>query len=291
MVLTIGGAYAYSNGLTLQGKFPKPLIPDLTVTSITADAGNLAVVVKNTGTGKVTAGTPGFTYVYIDDLSTPRWTYSWTTLSDTHFFNAAQSSTLSPDVLTDGTYNIMACVDATFIVTERSETNNCLTTTVTVAPTLPDLVPDLSSSTFSINGEVGVDSTGTVSDFEIADSFITTDFQCGIKNIGLAAASGDNEDWCTFYFSSEELGHAEYVGTLSLPVNDVFTFSSHNSPYSTDGIRNLLQELHDSGTATVSIEHQADFHSTWQIDESDETNNNETQSITVDDSGISWVVR
>ena len=291
-LLIAGGTYAYSDGGSLQGRFdalaPKGK-PDLIVNSISNTADVLTIVVKNSGPGSVTSGTAGQTYVYIDDLTTPNKTYAWTALSDKAFFAAGASSTLEYGSLADGTYEVMVCVDATSLVTERNESNNCLTETVTFEPPMPDLIPDLSATSASMSGRILVDETGTVVDMDIV-----MNAQCGIKNIGTATASGRNYNSCNFMqtssYSIANPGKAELT-TLSLAPNDTAIFTqtyTYNNPYDTKAI-SLLQAIHDTGSYTLTVSHSTDYATTHYIDESDETNNTATETITIDTSGITWV--
>ena len=292
-----GGAYYYSNGSSLQGKFEARIKakPNLGVTSITEVDDVLTIVVNNSGAGSVPIGTVGQTYIYIDDLTVPDKKYSWSTLSDKAFFTAGSSSTLEYGALEDGIYEIMVCVDATSVVNESDETNNCLTETVTFANPLPDLVADLSATSLSISGEVGVDATGAV-----VDADVVIDGQCGIKNIGDVTASGSNYNSCFFnYYSAVDgvgaLGDLRLAGVLSLAAGSAITVTdtwsyTYSEPPSTY-VGEFVQELSDMGFATLSVTHQTDYATTKFIEESDETNNDETESIAVDDSGITWVLR
>ena len=286
-VLVLGGAYAYNNGSSLQGKFePIKLKPDLTVSSISNVGDVLTIIVKNSGPGKVAAGTAGQTYVYIDDLTVPNKTYDWNLLSDKAFFAAGGSSTLEYGSLEDGDYEVMVCVDATSIVTESKESNNCLTETVTFEPPLPDLVPDLSVTSYSVSGEVGIDETGTVVDLDIV-----IDLQCGIENIGTATASGTSYYLCRFLLDpSYTLGHVLVGENLSLAPGSTATYTKTIMSKSISSI-DFLQEIYDTGTYTLTVQHEADYASTYFIEESDETNNSETQTFDLDASGITWVVR
>lgn len=291
VLLLAGGAYVYSGGGALQGKFGVPIVakPDLTVTSISNVADVLTIVVKNSGGGNVTSGTAGQTYVYIDDLTVPNKRYSWSTLSDTAFFTAESSSTLETGSLDDGIYEVMACVDATSIVTERSESNNCLTETVIFGVALPDLIPDLSATSFSISGEVGVDASGNVVDVDVI-----FDTQCGIENTGFVDASGTSYNQCFFLNGSSQVGRPRLAGSLSLAAGSSSTFTkSYDIIDSSSPITSadLFQALYDTGSYTLTVSHETDYATTYFIEESDETNNNETETITIDDSGITWVVR
>ena len=82
----------------------------------------------------------GYTYIYIDDMSKAAMAYEWKNLDDQAFFKEGGVSTLEPTYLDDWTYQVKACVDATSVLTETDETNNCLTKTI---------VPSVSTSTDS----------------------------------------------------------------------------------------------------------------------------------------------
>ena len=139
LILTLIGVSAYSvAGSALQGRFSASGKYDLAVTSITAEDGQLVITVKNSSkalsglTLPSSAISSGYDYVYIDDMTHPLMTYAWKNLEDQAFFETGRTSTLEPSVLEEGTYNIMACVDATSVLTETDETNNCLTQEVNV---------------------------------------------------------------------------------------------------------------------------------------------------------------
>ncbi|RAP31536.1 hypothetical protein DID78_00860 [Candidatus Marinamargulisbacteria bacterium SCGC AG-343-D04] len=103
-------------------------LPDL-VSEISVVSDIITVTMQNTGTVDVDSSTEGHTYIYVNDLSNPRYTYSWTELSDISFLEVGLSSTIeraTVDVLGLGTsYTLKSCVDATEKVVESDESNNC----------------------------------------------------------------------------------------------------------------------------------------------------------------------
>ncbi len=286
-LLIAGGTYAYSDGGLLKGSFPSNLKPDLTISSIANVDDMLTIVMKNSGPGNVAAGKAGQTYVYVDDLTVPTKTYNWTTLSDKAFFAAGASSTLEHGSLAEGLHEVMVCIDATSLVPEVNEGNNCLTETVEFIAPLPDLIPDLSPTSYSISGEVGLDATGTVIDLDIV-----MDLQCGIENIGTGTASGMSYSNCVFLQSpSYSVGAAYLVDTISLAPSTTTTYTK-SYPVTDISFINFLQEIYDTGTYTLTVEHKTDYaRSSFVIEESDETNNTATETINVDASGITWVTR
>lgn len=141
------------DGTLADGVFTKTVsLPDLAIDSVSFDSsGHITVKVTNKGKEKVTAGTSGFTSISID--GTEKWTYNWSTLSDTAFFKIGGTSTIQPETLT-GTHTIKACVDTTSLVTESDETNNCTESSLqSPLSALPDLT--VSSSDISVSSTTG----------------------------------------------------------------------------------------------------------------------------------------
>jgi hypothetical protein len=100
---------------------------DLVVQEISVDSDNkLSIQVGNEGSRNVRSSAAGHTYIYLEDMSDPAWTYAWSTLTDQNFRTAGSSSTLQPQKIND-VYTVQACVDAKEVVSESDETNNCLT--------------------------------------------------------------------------------------------------------------------------------------------------------------------
>jgi subtilase family serine protease len=98
--------------------------------------GKLAVVYGNEGDTDVDSSAAGVTYIWIDDMDDPAWTYSWTTLTNKDFFNVGDSSAIRPQFL-DGEHTVKACVDYFDVVEESDEDDNCLT--VEFVSDMPDL--------------------------------------------------------------------------------------------------------------------------------------------------------
>mgnify|MGYP006416087827 CR=1 FL=1 len=93
------------------------------------DSGYLSVWMGNSGTEDVSSATEGETTVYVDDMDTPAWTYSWSTMADEdlEFLVAGSVGTVLRPEMLDGVHTVMACVDATDVVDESNEDNNCAT--------------------------------------------------------------------------------------------------------------------------------------------------------------------
>lgn len=110
---------------------------DFAITAITLPEGILTVTQANLGDASYNA-LDGHTYIWIDDMRLPKWTYSWATLSNPNrlFLNAFSSSLLQPQSL-KGKHTVKACIDALNVVKELNESNNCMTQVVAVtAPTI-----------------------------------------------------------------------------------------------------------------------------------------------------------
>lgn len=106
---------------------------DFAITNIYLEAnGELNIVQSNLAYAEYNA-LHGHTYIWIDDMNLPKWTYSWATLSNSKrdFLNPGGSSTIQPQLL-QGQHIIKACIDALDAVREINESNNCLTVKVAV---------------------------------------------------------------------------------------------------------------------------------------------------------------
>lgn len=114
--------------------------PDLTVSDIylEEDTSYLTVEVSNVGTEHLESEQEGYTYIYIDDMDNPAWTYSWEHLDDKLFYDYGQISLIQPQVLEDA-HTVKACVDASNDLEESDENNNCMTVSF-AEEGLPDLV-------------------------------------------------------------------------------------------------------------------------------------------------------
>ena len=119
------------------------LLPDLTVQSITRQNNSLTIALTNVGHSDIdptqfaVTGSSGRTAIYIDDMNTARFHYSWATLSNTDFLAVGGLTEIAPMVLTAEAH-VKACVDSTNLVHESNEGNNC--TTIKFPRSLPDLV-------------------------------------------------------------------------------------------------------------------------------------------------------
>lgn len=132
-IVTVAGAYV--GGSALQGKFSiKDSLKkyDLTVVSITEEDDFMAVTIGNLGASSVPSksASSGYTYVYIDDMTNAVWKYKWSDLEDLAFLNSKGTATLEIGWTEDYEHEVKVCVDATSILTETDETNNCLTVNV-----------------------------------------------------------------------------------------------------------------------------------------------------------------
>lgn len=126
--------------------------PDLVIDDISLDdSDTITVKVSNQGNENVTT-TDGKTYIYID--GSLDWTYSWTTLSDQGFLNFGDSATIQPQTLT-GTHTVKACVDATNVVDESNEDNNCSEVTLTAGTDSEDSSDDDVSSDVDLGAVAG----------------------------------------------------------------------------------------------------------------------------------------
>lgn len=138
---------------------PLPALPDLVISDSDlslSSTGALSVKVTNAGDADVATGTAGYTYIYLD--GTAKWTYSWSTLSDTTFLTVGGSSSINPASLT-GTHTLKACVDATSVVTESDETNNC-SGEVSLTSSVADSSTTTSTGTTSGSATTGGGTTG-----------------------------------------------------------------------------------------------------------------------------------
>ncbi|MFA5793072.1 MAG: CARDB domain-containing protein [Candidatus Gracilibacteria bacterium] len=134
ILIVIFGAVAHS-GNVLQGRFSMPINfttidtdtkPNLKITDISVSGtGQLQITQKN-ASAKIVTEKGGTTAIYFD--GTLRKTYNWSTLADQSFRSITGQSTIYTDVL-DGIYTVEACIDASNLVEESNETDNCMTAT------------------------------------------------------------------------------------------------------------------------------------------------------------------
>jgi len=102
---------------------------DLVVSDISLSSSNLiTATLANEGDADVTV--PVSIYFYLNgELS---WTYSSSTLADQDFLDDGESSTITPQGITETTV-VKVCVDPLNVVSESDEDNNCLEETMTVS--------------------------------------------------------------------------------------------------------------------------------------------------------------
>lgn len=158
---------------------------------------------------------------------------------------------------------------------------------------LPDLVADEGSNSLSISGEVFVNSAGDVWSYDTIA--IST---CGIRNDGSATASGPSTQRCNFsktYVMPYNLGSPSSASSdLDLAPGEIVAFDytynivgDSSTPYIS-----FLQTLYDSGSIDVTIEYDIDYlSSSGVITEADETNNEPSYTLTIDDALITWTIQ
>lgn len=117
-VLTIA-AYFIIDGLLNKG-------PDLIVSDIYLEDGELTIIQKNNGRTDVAMATNGRTDVYVDDMENIAFSSLWSGLESLEFLDAGSESKIVPNNFLEGTHNIKVCIDASFLVDESREENNCL---------------------------------------------------------------------------------------------------------------------------------------------------------------------
>ena len=136
--------------------------PDLTVTDVRLDSRNQVVYeVANQGDEDVDASLSGVQTISVDGVVEK--SYSWSSLGDTDFLTAGESSTLYTDALAEGIYTVEVCIDTTDVVTESDETNNCFSTEVTAVAVGDDDDDDDDD-----------DSTTTGADLVVTDIFLNS---------------------------------------------------------------------------------------------------------------------
>jgi len=146
------------------------LLPDLSVeiTDYDATSGVLSYTVSNEGLVSVDSATEGSNYVNITNLDGTEITraFSWTTLGSLDFLSAEGSSDFQFGAGTmdlTNIYTIEICVDASDLVLESSEQNNCATRVVNELPETDDGDDD-GDTTTSFTVEAGADQTITLGD-------------------------------------------------------------------------------------------------------------------------------
>lgn len=100
--------------------------PDLTVSSISDDGGNLKINVTNDG-ASLADGQTFDVAIWLNDVLA--YDYSSATLSDQDARHAGGTTTIEPVTLT-GETTVKVCADNNGTIAESNETNNCLTETV-----------------------------------------------------------------------------------------------------------------------------------------------------------------
>lgn len=163
-------------GATVNGTAVSSSGSDLVVSNIYRDSssGELVVQMTNQGTTNVTT-TSGKTYIWIDDMTTPKWTYSWSTLSTANklFMQAGQSSAIRPQVISNDAagfsstgHLVKACVDyaasGNGAVTETDENNNCTEATILSNSDAATMSPNLKMKNVYLergNGQLVVEMT------------------------------------------------------------------------------------------------------------------------------------
>lgn len=157
-----------------------------------------------------------------------------------------------------------------------------------VAVSLPDLVANEAATTFSVSGEVFIDASGQISGF--GDTIETG--TCGIRNDGPGDASSGSQSSCTFYFDGNYMMEVSTSLSTALAHGDTETFSDSTSYSSgTSSVDNYehIQSLYDNGGITLDVNYYIDY--TSNTTESDESNNESSYTLTVDDSLITWTVQ
>lgn len=169
-----------------------------------------------------------------------------------------------------------------------------------VAVSLPDLVGDEASTTFSISGEVFVDSSGEVVGYDI-----TENTACGIRNDGYATASGPSYYSCHIYNGSvlfattsslsEDIDLAPGEILVFNEANDITTITEdlEHPVYLNSTLVTILDALYADGSLSMTVQYYIDTAvNSRVITESDETNNQPSYTITVvDNSLITWTIQ
>ncbi|MEA2059757.1 MAG: CARDB domain-containing protein [Thermodesulfobacteriota bacterium] len=81
-------------------------------------------------------GVDGGLYIWID--GNLEWTYNWSTWNCQEFRKPGGFCIIQPQVLSDGTHDIRACIDANEEVDESDETNNCLMVSLSCGDDITD---------------------------------------------------------------------------------------------------------------------------------------------------------
>ncbi len=100
--------------------------PDLIVEDVYLEDGELVIIQKNNGRTNIPSVTSGRTDIYVDDLSAVAFSSLWSGLDSLEFLDAGNATQLVPTNFLDGTHIVKVCIDASFLVDESREENNCL---------------------------------------------------------------------------------------------------------------------------------------------------------------------
>lgn len=116
-----------SLGIPVSALADGEMTPDLYLNEIAVNSSSmLTFTVSNIGTENIDPAVySGVTYVYIDEFSTPAYTLNWADYADQSFLQAGGSSTFEVTKLY-GDHEVMVCTDATGVVSEPDENNNCV---------------------------------------------------------------------------------------------------------------------------------------------------------------------
>ena len=164
--------------------------------------------------------------------------------------------------------------------------NNLCIPDIDLAPYVP-----LTSATIMTSGSVDVDVSGNVIDTE----GLNIELNCALQNKGSVISASQPEEIlysiCYPLFQGSRLtAWAAMAGdTPELSPGEIHQFSNNLLPYSTSVspvALVFLQEIYETGSATVEIKYNIDFHN--NLAESNEINNEESIFVTVDGSAITF---
>jgi hypothetical protein len=126
LMCVVLGAGIISNGTLFLGEFQvaaTPPYPDLIISDLNGDNGQLFVTVENQGTLDMEAQEfSPYLYLYVDGER--EWIYSYPMYSDISFVMAGTSYVFELEPV-EGVHLLKVCIDPTDEIREQDEYNNC----------------------------------------------------------------------------------------------------------------------------------------------------------------------
>jgi hypothetical protein len=283
-----------------------PELIDLKVSDIRVEGSNniLTVDVRGYGDVELPHTTNGHTYIYVDNMSSPRWTYNWSSLSNKNFLNGhGQHAQIQPSALGGGEHTIKACVDALNAVEESDEDNNCRTEVVhvEVEDNNGDTVePEPAPSAPTSGADLIVTNVSFVSIKDNEYRAVPYEMHVTVKNQGTEAAytnypstgmpiwiqntADENERWMYEWFSGKNDGLMLSPGHFK---TYTYTFDEMVFGQLEAEFKNMFNEGYNAYEVIVDknfrdIDVSSGSHTNGVVNESNENNNSYSTALHID---------